>query len=107
MEVEIGRGKKGRRAYGFDDIAIVPSRRTRDPDDIDISWRLGEYLFQLPLLAAAMDGVVSPRTAGIVGQLGGLAVLNLEGIWTRYEDADEQLQQIARAPREEATARMQ
>jgi IMP dehydrogenase len=107
MEVEIGRGKKGRRAYGFDDIAIVPSRRTRDPDDIDISWRLGEYLFRLPLLAAAMDGVVSPRTAGIVGQLGGLAVLNLEGIWTRYEDADERLAQIARAPKEEATARMQ
>jgi IMP dehydrogenase len=107
MEVEIGRGKKGRRAYGFDDIAIVPSRRTRDPDDIDISWRLGEYLFRLPLMAAAMDGVVSPRTAGIVGRLGGLAVLNLEGIWTRYEDADEQLQQIARAPKEHATARMQ
>src|SRR4051794_21526818 len=78
MEVEIGRGKKGRRAYGFDDIAIVPSRRTRDPDDIDISWTLGPYRFELPLLAAAMDGVVSPRTAGIVGKLGGLAVLNLE-----------------------------
>src|SRR3954468_22284021 len=107
MEVEIGRGKKGRRAYGFDDIAIVPSRRTRDPDDIDISWRLGEYLFTLPVGAAAMDGVASPRTAGIVGQLGGLAVLNLEGIWTRYEDADERLAQIARAPKEEATARMQ
>ena len=66
MEVEIGRGKKGRRAYGFDDIAIVPSRRTRDPDDIDIAWTLGPYRFELPLLAAAMDGVVSPRTAGIV-----------------------------------------
>src|SRR4051812_9397846 len=87
MEVEIGRGKKGRRAYGFDDIAIVPSRRTRDPDDIDISWTLGPYRFELPLLAAAMDGVVSPRTAGIVGKLGGLAVLNLEGIFTRSEDA--------------------
>ena len=64
MEVEIGRGKKARRAYGFDDIAIVPSRRTRDPDDVDISWTLGPYRFELPLLAAALDGVVSPATAG-------------------------------------------
>jgi IMP dehydrogenase len=107
MEVEIGRGKKGRRAYGFDDIAIVPSRRTRDPDDIDISWTLGPYRFELPLLAAAMDGVVSPRTAGIVGALGGLAVLNLEGVFTRYENADELLERIAKLPTEHATAEMQ
>ena len=107
MEVEIGRGKKGRRAYGFDDIAIVPSRRTRDPDDIDITWTLGPYRFELPLLAAAMDGVVSPRVAGIIGRLGGPAVLNLEGIWTRYEDADDQLELIAGFPKEEATQRMQ
>ncbi|HEX8856948.1 MAG TPA: GuaB3 family IMP dehydrogenase-related protein, partial [Thermoleophilaceae bacterium] len=107
MEVEIGRGKKGRRAYGFDDIAIVPSRRTRDPDDIDITWTLGPYRFELPLLASAMDGVVSPTTAGILGKLGGLAVLNLEGIFTRYEDADEQLERIAQLPREHATAEMQ
>ena len=72
MEIEIGRGKKARRAYGFDDIAIVPSRRTRDPDDVDITWKLGDYRFELPLLASAMDGVVSPTTAGIVGKLGGL-----------------------------------
>src|SRR5947209_6907787 len=107
MEVEIGRGKKGRRAYGFDDIAIVPSRRTRDPDDIDITWTLGPYRFELPLLAAAMDGVVSPRTAGIVGKLGGLAVLNLEGVFARYEDADEQLERIAQLPPEVATSEMQ
>jgi IMP dehydrogenase len=107
MEVEIGRGKKARRAYGFDDVAIVPSRRTRDPDDVDISWTLGPYRFELPLLAAAMDGVVSPETAGIIGRLGGLAVLNLEGIWTRYEDAEEQLERIASLPREEATREMQ
>ena len=68
MEVEIGRGKKARRAYGFDDIAIVPSRRTRDPDDVDITWTLGPYRFELPLLASAMDGVVSPETAGILGR---------------------------------------
>src|SRR3982750_1738482 len=107
MEVEIGRGKKGRRAYGFDDIAIVPSRRTRDPDDIDITWTLGPYRFELPLLASAMDGVVSPETAGIIGKLGGLAVLNLEGIFTRYEDADEELERIAELPREHATQEMQ
>jgi IMP dehydrogenase len=93
MEVEIGRGKKGRRAYGFDDIAIVPSRRTRDPDDIDISWTLGPYRFELPLLA--------------VGKLGGLAVLNLEGIFTRYEDAEAELARIAGLPPEHATAEMQ
>ena len=107
MEVEIGRGKKARRAYGFDDVAIVPSRRTRDPDDVDISWTLGPYRFELPLLAAAMDGVVSPDTAGIVGKLGGLAVLNLEGIWARYEDAEAQLERIASLEKHEATREMQ
>jgi IMP dehydrogenase len=107
MEVEIGRGKKARRAYGFDDIAIVPSRRTRDPDDVDISWTLGPYRFELPLLAAALDGVVSPTTAGLLGKLGGLAVLNLEGIFCRYEDADAMLERIASLPRERATREMQ
>ena len=62
MEVEIGIGKSGRRAYGFDDIAIVPSRRTRDPEDVDISWELDAFRFDLPLMAAAMDGAVSPAT---------------------------------------------
>ncbi len=107
MEVEIGRGKKGRRGYGFDDIAIVPSRRTRDPDDIDITWTLGPYRFELPLLASAMDGVVSPKTAGIIGKLGGLAVMNLEGIWSRYEDADAKLEEISRASKATATQIMQ
>jgi IMP dehydrogenase len=107
MEVEIGRGKKARRAYGFDDVAIVPSRRTRDPDDVDITWTLGPYRFELPLLASAMDGVVSPDTAGRIGKLGGFAVLNLEGIWTRYENAEEELARIARLPGDEATAEMQ
>src|SRR4026207_1415655 len=107
MEVEIGRGKKARRACGFDDIALVPSRRTRDPDDVDITWTLGPYRFELPLLASAMDGVVSPDSAGTIGKLGGLAVLNLEGIWTRYEDADEILERIAGLAKEEATREMQ
>jgi IMP dehydrogenase len=107
MEVEIGRGKKARRAYGFDDIAIVPSRRTRDPDDVDISWKLGDYRFELPLMASAMDGVVSPTIAGLLGKLGGLAVLNLEGIYTRYEDADAELERIAELPKDVATREMQ
>src|SRR6201985_2886898 len=107
MEVEIGRGKKGRRAYGFDDIAIVPSRRTRDPDDIDITWTLGPYRFELPLLASAMDGVVSPQTAALTNKLGGLGVLNLEGIWSRFENAEERLEAITAAPKHEATRIMQ
>jgi IMP dehydrogenase len=106
-EVEIGIGKTGRRAYGFDDIAIVPSRRTRDPDDIDISWDLDAYHFELPLLASAMDGVVSPRIAVELGRLGGLGVLNLEGLWTRYEDPDPVYAEIASLPDAEATKRMQ
>ena len=107
MEIEIGRGKKARRAYGFDDIAIVPSRRTRDAEDVDIAWRLGPHLLELPLLASAMDGVVSPAIAIELGRLGGLGVLNLEGLWTRYEDADAQLERIAGFDTVEATARMQ
>jgi len=107
MEIEIGRGKKARRAYGFDDVAIVPSRRTRDPEDVDISWTVGPYRFELPLLGAALDGVVSPETAGIIGRLGGLAVLNLEGIFCRYEDVDAQLERIASLERDEATREMQ
>src|SRR3954453_5592948 len=107
MEIEIGRGKKARRAYGFDDIAIVPSRRTRDPDDVDISWTLGPYRFELPLLASARDGVLSPELPGVIGKLGGLAVLNLEGIFTRYEDAEDMLERISELPKEQATREMQ
>ena len=106
-EIEIGLGKSGRRAYGFDDIAIVPSRRTRDPEDVDISWQIDAYRFELPLMASAMDGVVSPATAIQIGRLGGVGVLNLEGLWTRYEDADSVLAEIAELPVEKATRRMQ
>jgi IMP dehydrogenase len=106
-EVEIGIGKSGRRAYGFDDIAIVPSRRTRDPEDVDISWEIDAFKFELPLLAAAMDGVVSPNTAIEIGRLGGLAVLNLEGLWTRYEDPESLLEEISKLDNDKATARMQ
>jgi IMP dehydrogenase len=107
VEIEIGIGKSARRAYGFDDIAIVPSRRTRDPDDIDISWEIDAYRFGLPLAASAMDGVVSPATAAEIGRLGGLAVLNLEGLWSRYEDPDALFEEIASLPDDKATRRMQ
>jgi IMP dehydrogenase len=107
VEIEIGIGKSGRRAYGFDDIAIVPSRRTRDPDDVDISWEIDAYNFELPLMASAMDGVVSPKSAIEIGRLGGLAVLNLEGLQTRFEDPDSILAEIAELPRDKATRRMQ
>ena len=106
-EVEIGIGKSGRQAYGLDDVAIVPSRRTRDPEDVDISWEIDAFRFELPLMAAAMDGVVSPATAIAIGHLGGVGVLNLAGLWTRYEDPEPVLAEIAELPVETATARMQ
>ena len=106
-EVEIGLGKSGRRAYGLDDIAIVPSRRTRDPEDVDISWEVDAFSFDLPLMAAAMDGVVSPDTAIEIGRLGGVGVLNLEGLWTRYEDPEPLFAEIAELPADKATLRMQ
>ncbi|MEO6866667.1 MAG: GuaB3 family IMP dehydrogenase-related protein [Gaiellales bacterium] len=107
MDVEIGRGKKARRAYGFDDVAIVPGRRTRDPEDVKLGWRLGPIELELPLLASAMDGVVSPSVAIALGKMGGLGVLNLEGLFSRYEDAEQRCAEIARLPKDEATARMQ
>jgi IMP dehydrogenase len=106
-ELEIGIGKSGRQAYGFDDIAIVPSRRTRDPEDVDISWEIDAYKFDLPLLGAAMDGVVSPATAIELGRLGGVGVLNLEGLWTRYDDPEPLFEEISKLDNEKATARMQ
>ena len=106
-EIEIGIYKSGRQAYGFDDIAIVPSRRTRDPEDVDISWQIDAYRFELPLLASAMDGVVSPSTAIEIGRLGGAGVLNLEGLWTRYEDPMPLFDEIRELDDDKATARMQ
>ncbi len=106
-EVEIGLGKSGRRAYGFDDIAIVPSRRTRDPEDVDISWEIDAFRFDLPLMGAAMDGVISPATAIEIGLLGGVGVLNLEGLWTRYEDPEPLFAEIAELDSDKATLRMQ
>ncbi|NBV65668.1 MAG: GuaB3 family IMP dehydrogenase-related protein [Actinobacteria bacterium] len=107
FEIEIAPGKRARQAYSFDDIAIVPSRRTRDPEDVSTSWQIDAYKFELPMLAAPMDSVVSPQTAIAIGKLGGLGVLNLEGLWTRYEDPRIQLGEIASMPDAQATRRMQ
>jgi IMP dehydrogenase len=107
MDIEIGRGKTARRAYGLDEIAIVPSRRTRDPEDVDISWSLGNLNLDLPCLASALDAAVDPTTAGIIGSLGGLAVLNLEGLQTRYEDPGPVFEEIASLPEHKATRAMQ
>ncbi|MCY4176825.1 MAG: GuaB3 family IMP dehydrogenase-related protein [Acidimicrobiaceae bacterium] len=105
-EIEIGLGKSARRAYRLDEIAVVPSRRTRDIADVDISWQIDAYRFDIPVLAAATDSVTSPVTAIQMGRLGGLAVLDLEGMWTRCEDPDAELAELAEAPLAAATARL-
>jgi len=106
-EIDIGMGKSARRAYGFDDITIVPSRRTRDPEDIDLTWEIDAYRFDLPFMASAMDSVVSPATAIEIGKQGGVGVLNLEGLWTRYEDADSVLAEIGELDDATSMQRMQ
>jgi IMP dehydrogenase len=106
-EVEIGRGKSGRRAYALDEIGIVPSRRTRHPEDVSIAWQIDAYRFELPLVVAPMDSVVSPATAGQIGKLGGLAVLDLEGLWTRYDNPEPLLADIAGLDDATATRRLQ
>ncbi|RRD52221.1 GuaB3 family IMP dehydrogenase-related protein [Buchananella hordeovulneris] len=106
-EIEIGRGKRGRRAYSFDDIAVVPSRRTRDPGDVSLTWQIDAYHVQLPIMAAPMDSVMSPATAIEVGRLGGIGVLDLEGLWTRYADPSDLLAEIAQLAPVDATQRLQ
>jgi IMP dehydrogenase len=106
-EVEIGIGKSGRQGYALEDIVIVPSRRTRDAEDVDLSWRLDAFDFALPLMAAPTDGVVSPATAIEIGRLGGLAVLNLDGLWTRYEDPSPLLAEIGKLEPGVVTLRLQ
>ena len=93
-EVEIGGTKRGRIAYSFDDIALVPTRRTRNPEEVSTSWKIDAYEFEFPIMAAPMDSVVSPEVAINYGKLGGLAVLNLEGLWTRYEDPKKEFKKI-------------
>ncbi len=107
VDIEISPGKRARTAYSFDDISIVPSRRTREPNEVSTNWQIDAYKFDLPLLAAPMDSVVSPETAIAIGKLGGLGVLNLEGLWTRYENPKIQLGEISSIPADQATRRMQ
>jgi IMP dehydrogenase len=103
----VGRRRTARRAYGFDDIALAPGAATIDPEDVDIGWSVGDLRFDLPFLAAAMDSVVDARTAILMGELGAAAVLNLEGLQTRYEDPEEVLEAIAAATSEEVVTRLQ
>ncbi len=107
QEIEIGRAKRGRRAWSFDDIAIVPSRRTRDPEEVSTAWQIDAYRFEIPVLAAPMDSVMSPTTAVELGRHGGLGVLDLEGLWTRYDDPSELLAEVASLDDDAATRRMQ
>ncbi|MGH8776068.1 MAG: GuaB3 family IMP dehydrogenase-related protein [Jiangellaceae bacterium] len=106
-EIEIGRGKRGRAAYAFDDVAIVPSRRTRDPEEVSTHWQIDAYRFEIPLMAAPMDSVMSPATAVLLGKLGGLGVIDLEGLWTRYDDPVPLLDEIAGLDDGSATQRLQ
>src|SRR3954462_7964262 len=106
-ELEFGMAKSGRHAYSFDDIAIVPSCRTRDPEEVSVHWQIDAYRFELPILAAPMDSVMSPQTAVAFGRHGGLGVLDLEGLWTRYDDPSDLLAGGARLAGPKATARLQ
>ena len=106
-EIEIGRSKRARRAYSFDDIAVVPARRTRNTRDVRVGWQVDAYHVDLPIMAAPMDSVMSPATAVLVGRLGGIGVLDLEGLWTRYEDPADALGRIRAAAPEEATRVLQ
>ena len=106
-EIEIAPGKRARQTYSFDDIAIVPSRRTRNPEDVSTAWQIDAYQCDIPMLAAPMDSVVSPETAIEIGKQGGIGVLNLEGLWTRYENPRIPLGEIASIPDHQVTRRMQ
>src|SRR6202051_99609 len=98
MEFELGRGKRARRAYGFDEVALVPGRVTVTPAEIDVAFAVNGPSLEIPFLAAAMDGLGDTRFAAEMGHLGGLAVLNLDGVQTRYEDPAEVLAAIAESP---------
>lgn len=107
MDIQIGRGKTARRAYGIDEIALVPSQRTLDPSLADTSWRIGNIEREIPIIASAMDGVVDVRMALLLSELGALGVLNLEGIQTRYEDPEPILQRITAVGKDQFVPLMQ
>jgi IMP dehydrogenase len=104
---DIGRGRRANRAFQLDDVSIVPSRRTRGVDQVNLTWRIDAMSFEFPLIAAPMDSVMSPQTAIEFGRLGGLGVLNLEGLWTRYADPVPVLEKLAEVPQSDATRALQ
>ena len=109
-DIQIGLSKRARRTFALDDVALVPTRRTRDRRDVDTSWQIDAFRFDTPIVGAPMDSVMSPKTAIALGQLGGLGVLNLEGLWTRYEVPQPLLDEIAELPEADpasSTRRMQ
>ena len=107
MGMWIGIGRKARRCYGFDEIALVPGSVTINPNEVDTKWKIDDLEFEVPILAAAMDGVVDTKVAIEMSKLGGLAVLNLEGIQTRYENPEEVIEKIVTASPEKATELVQ
>lgn len=107
MNIEIGRGKSARRAYGIDEIALVPGQRTLDPSLADTKWQIGGIDREIPIIASAMDGVVDVRMAVLLSELGAMGVLNLEGIYTRYTDPQPILERIASVGNHEFVSLMQ
>jgi IMP dehydrogenase len=107
LDIELGRGKTARRTYGLDEIALAPSIITVNPDDVDITVEIAGKKLELPIIASAMDSVVSPKTAALMSKLGGLGVLNLQGVWTRYDDAEPVLEKISKAKPNEYIPLMQ
>ncbi len=107
MPIEIGRNRTARQSYGFDDVALIPGRRTVDPDDTDIKLKIGKFTFAIPILASAMDGCVDVHLAIEMDKLGGLAVLNLQGLQTKYENPEDALEKIRSARKEDVTKIMQ
>mgnify|MGYP001825338734 CR=1 FL=1 len=105
-EIDIGLGKSARRAYDLDDLALLPNRRTRVTDLVDLSWQIDAYSFDIPIIGAAMDSVTSPSTAIALDKLGGLGVLDLEGVWTRHDDPTEALASLAGLEAPEVLARL-
>ena len=107
MGMWVGKGRKARRCYGFDEIALAPGSLTINPEEVDTSFEIGKFKFRVPIIASAMDGVVDVKFAQAMGKLGGIAVLNLEGIQTRYDNPKEVLERIARATPQKATELVQ
>lgn len=107
MGMWLGRGRKARRCYGFDEIALVPGSVTINPNEVDTSWKIGGKIYRVPILAAAMDGVVDVKFTVEMSRLGGIAILNLDGVQTRYDNPEEILEKIAKASPEEATRLVQ